>query len=142
MTIRALSFGAVAASMIAYFAAQLIDVHVFHLVKRLTGGRMLWLRNNASTLVSQFVDTFAVITITHFYAKALPIDDTRATTPATSPPVADRVTTACWCVVPTRVACSWRVWRSWRTGRTVSRSRRCPGYRRRSGGCWICCWRA
>jgi hypothetical protein len=40
----------------------------------LTKGRHLWLRNNGSTLVSQFVDTFAVITITHFYAQGLPID--------------------------------------------------------------------
>lgn len=72
--VRRLAFGAVAASMIAYLAAQLVDVHVFHFWKRVTKGRHLWLRNNGSTLVSQFVDTFAVITITHFYAKALPVD--------------------------------------------------------------------
>ena len=66
--------GAVAASMVAYLAAQLVDVHMFHFWKRLTGGRHLWLRNNGSTLVSQLVDTVAVILITHFYAHALPID--------------------------------------------------------------------
>ncbi len=71
--IRMLTFGAVAASMIAYLLAQLIDVHVFHFWKRVTKGKHLWLRNNGSTLVSQFVDTFAVITITHFYARALPV---------------------------------------------------------------------
>jgi len=60
--------------MIAYLCAQLVDVHVFHFWKKLTGGRHLWLRNNGSTLVSQLVDTFAVITITHFYARALPVD--------------------------------------------------------------------
>jgi uncharacterized PurR-regulated membrane protein YhhQ (DUF165 family) len=75
--VRHLAFGAVAASMIAYFVAQFVDVQVFHLWKRLTRGRHLWLRNNASTLVSQFVDTFAVITITHFYAAALPVIDDR-----------------------------------------------------------------
>ena len=64
--IRTLALGATAASMIAYLAAQLIDVHVFHFWKSLTKGRHLWLRNNGSTLVSQFVDSFAVITITHF----------------------------------------------------------------------------
>ena len=32
------------------------------------------MRNNASTMVSQFVDSFAVMTITHFYAAGLPID--------------------------------------------------------------------
>ncbi|MEO1007989.1 MAG: queuosine precursor transporter [Planctomycetota bacterium] len=72
--VRMLTFGAVAASMIAYLAAQLVDVHVFHFWKKLTNGRHLWLRNNGSTLVSQLVDTTAVILITHFYAKALPVD--------------------------------------------------------------------
>jgi uncharacterized integral membrane protein (TIGR00697 family) len=72
--VRFLTMGAVAASMIAYLAAQLCDVFLFHFWKRLTKGRHLWLRNNGSTVVSQFVDTFAVITITHFYAKGLPID--------------------------------------------------------------------
>ena len=75
--IRRLALGAVVASMIAYLAAQLCDVHLFHFWKRLTKGRHLWLRNNASTLVSQFVDTFLVICITHFYAHALPIDPER-----------------------------------------------------------------
>jgi len=71
--LRKLTLGAVAASMIAYLAAQLCDVHLFHFWKKLTAGRHLWLRNNGSTMVSQFVDTFAVITITHFYAHSLPV---------------------------------------------------------------------
>ena len=73
--IRMLTMGAVLASMVAYLAAQFCDVYLFHFWKRLTRGRHLWLRNNGSTLVSQFIDTFMVITITHFYARALPIDD-------------------------------------------------------------------
>ena len=76
--IRTAAFGAVVASMIAYLAAQLIDVQLFHFWKRLTGGRHLWLRNNASTMVSQLVDTVAVILITHFYAGLLFIDPERA----------------------------------------------------------------
>ncbi|MGB2500881.1 MAG: queuosine precursor transporter [Mariniblastus sp.] len=71
--IRALTFGAVTASMVAYLAAQFCDVYLFHFWKRLTKGKHLWLRNNGSTLVSQAVDTVAVILITHFYANALPI---------------------------------------------------------------------
>lgn len=71
--VKNLAMGAVLASMVAYLAAQLIDVHVFHFWKRLTKGKHLWLRNNGSTLVSQLVDTVAVILITHFYAGALPI---------------------------------------------------------------------
>lgn len=72
--IRALAFGAVSASMAAYLAAQFIDVYLFHFWRRMTHGRHLWLRNNGSTMVSQLVDTVAVILITHFYAGALPID--------------------------------------------------------------------
>ena len=72
---KKLAFGAVTASMVAYLAAQICDVQIFHFLKRLTGGRHLWLRNNASTLVSQLVDSVAVILITHFYARALPIDE-------------------------------------------------------------------
>ena len=70
--IRTLAFGAVAASMVAYLVAQFVDVQLFHFWKRLTKGKMLWLRNNGSTMVSQLVDTAAVILITHFYANALP----------------------------------------------------------------------
>lgn len=75
--IRKLTLGAVAASMLAYLAAQLCDVHIFHFWKRVTKGRHLWLRNNGSTMVSQFVDTFAVIVITHFYAGSLPVEASR-----------------------------------------------------------------
>jgi len=71
--IRALTFGAVVASMFAYLAAQFCDVYLFHFWKKLTRGKHLWLRNNGSTLISQIVDTVAVILITHFYAHALPI---------------------------------------------------------------------
>ncbi len=73
--IRSLAFGAVTASMIAYLIAQLVDVQVFHFWKKLTKGKHLWIRNNGSTLVSQLVDTTAVILITHYYAHALPIDE-------------------------------------------------------------------
>ena len=73
--IRELAFGAVAASMLAYLIAQFVDVRLFHFWKKLTAGKHLWLRNNASTMVSQIVDTTAVILITHFYARALPVND-------------------------------------------------------------------
>ena len=79
--IRYLTMGAVLASMIAYLAAQLCDVSLFHFWKRLTNGRHLWLRNNGSTMVSQFVDSVAVITITHFYANGIPVDPTQSIWP-------------------------------------------------------------
>ena len=72
--IKNLAFGAVAASMIAYLAAQFCDVRIFHMMKLLTKGRHLWLRNNVSTMISQIVDSTAVILVTHFWAAALPIN--------------------------------------------------------------------
>jgi len=50
-------------SMTAYLVAQLLDVKLFHFWKEMTRGRHLWLRNNASTMTSQLVDTIIVNTI-------------------------------------------------------------------------------
>ena len=47
--LRALTFGAVTASMIAYIVAQFTDVYMYHFWKRLTKGKHLGLRNNGST---------------------------------------------------------------------------------------------
>lgn len=52
---------AIIASMSAYLLAQFIDVQIYHFWKRLTKGKMLWLRNNFSTVFSQFIDTLAVL---------------------------------------------------------------------------------
>jgi len=52
---------AVFASMMAYLLAQFIDIQIFHFWKRLTKGKHLWLRNNFSTFLSQFVDTFTIL---------------------------------------------------------------------------------
>ena len=51
------------ASMVAYLTAQLIDVRIFHFWKRLTKGKHLWIRNNASTMFSQLVDTSVILII-------------------------------------------------------------------------------
>ncbi|MFT4846034.1 MAG: putative integral membrane protein (TIGR00697 family), partial [Sediminicola sp.] len=51
------SWRIILASMVAYLTAQLVDVRLFHFWKKLTKGKKLWLRNNASTILSQFVDT-------------------------------------------------------------------------------------
>lgn len=53
-------------SMIAYLVAQTVDVQLFHFWKRLTKGRHLWLRNNASTMISQLVDSTAILSILYF----------------------------------------------------------------------------
>ncbi len=53
----------VAGSMVAYLVSQQHDVFMFHVWRRVTGGRHLWLRNNASTIVSQAIDTTLFVTI-------------------------------------------------------------------------------
>jgi uncharacterized integral membrane protein (TIGR00697 family) len=50
-------------SIVAFLIGQLIDVVVFHRIRRATGDRMVWLRATASTAVSQLVDSFVVLYI-------------------------------------------------------------------------------
>ena len=54
---------AVSASMTAYLLAQLIDIRIYHFWKKKTKGKHLWLRNNASTMFSQFIDTLTVLVL-------------------------------------------------------------------------------
>ena len=60
---------AVFASMMAYLLAQYIDIQLFHFWKRLTKGKHLWLRNNFSTFLSQFADTFTVLLLLCSFGK-------------------------------------------------------------------------
>ncbi len=53
------SFRIVAAGLVVYYLSQRIDIVIYDWLKRRSGEQGLWLRNNASTLVSQFFDTFA-----------------------------------------------------------------------------------
>ena len=50
-------------SLVAFLVGQLIDVSVFHRIRRATGERMVWLRATGSTAVSQLVDSFVVLYI-------------------------------------------------------------------------------
>jgi uncharacterized integral membrane protein (TIGR00697 family) len=54
------------ASFVAYLVSQYHDVWAFHFWKSLTKDRHLWLRNNLSTAVSQFLDSFIFITIAFY----------------------------------------------------------------------------
>ena len=51
------------ASFVAYLISQHHDVLAFDMWKKVTKGKFLWLRNNASTFVSQFIDSVIFITI-------------------------------------------------------------------------------
>lgn len=57
------SFRVVAASLVAYLVSQSWDVWLFHKLKEKCNGKYKWLRNNASTLTSQMIDTAIFITI-------------------------------------------------------------------------------
>ena len=52
---------AVISSMLAYIFAQFVDIQIYHFWKRVTKGKHLWLRNNFSTFLSQFIDTATVL---------------------------------------------------------------------------------
>jgi queuosine precursor transporter len=48
------------ASLCAYLVSQFVDIGVFHLLKRKTSGKLLWLRATGSTAVSQLIDTITI----------------------------------------------------------------------------------
>ena len=53
----------IAGSVTAFLIGQLVDVRVFHSIRRRTGERHIWLRASVSTFVSQFIDSFVVLYI-------------------------------------------------------------------------------
>lgn len=56
----------IAASMIAYLVSQHHDVWAYGFWRRKTGGKHMWLRNNASTMASQGIDTLIFITLAFY----------------------------------------------------------------------------
>lgn len=50
-------------SLMAFLVSQIIDVTVFHKIKKLTGEKWIGLRATGSTLISQLVDSFIVLFI-------------------------------------------------------------------------------
>lgn len=65
----------IAGSLIAFLIGQVVDVTIFHTVKRFTGEKMIWLRATGSTLVSQGIDSFVVLYIAFVIGPAhWPID--------------------------------------------------------------------
>jgi len=59
-------------SLIAFLVGQIVDVGVFHAIKRRTGEHRIWLRSTGSTLVSQFLDSFVVVFIALYIGQQLP----------------------------------------------------------------------
>ncbi len=50
----------IVASLTAYLVGQMCDIFLFGVLKKLTRGRMIWLRATGSTVVSQFVDSLVI----------------------------------------------------------------------------------
>ena len=55
------------ASLISFAVSQTIDVNIFLFFKKLSKDRKLWLRNNLSTITSQFVDTVIFMFIAFYH---------------------------------------------------------------------------
>jgi uncharacterized integral membrane protein (TIGR00697 family) len=50
-------------SLVAFLVSQIVDVTVFHKIKKITGEKWVWLRATGSTVISQLVDSFVVLFI-------------------------------------------------------------------------------
>ncbi|MBM3415173.1 MAG: queuosine precursor transporter [Bacteroidetes bacterium] len=59
--------GIIIASMTAFLVAQLVDVFVFHKIKKATGEKKIWLRATGSTVISQLIDSFVVLLIAFYF---------------------------------------------------------------------------
>lgn len=55
------------ASLVAFAFSEFLDVAVFVKLRKLFGKRNLWLRNNVSNFIGQFIDTVTFVTLA-FYA--------------------------------------------------------------------------
>lgn len=56
----------IVASITAFLIGQLVDVYLFHAIKKRTGHKHIWLRSTGSTIVSQLIDTFVVLGIAFY----------------------------------------------------------------------------
>lgn len=66
-TIFRQGMGIIIGSITAFLVGQLIDMYVFHYLRKATGNRKLWLRATGSTIVSQFVDSFLILIIAFYW---------------------------------------------------------------------------
>jgi queuosine precursor transporter len=53
-------------SLTAFLIGQILDVVVFHRIKKVTGEKQIWLRSTGSTLISQLIDSFVVLFIAFY----------------------------------------------------------------------------
>lgn len=58
-------------SLVAFAVAQFLDARIFTWLRHKTGGKMIWLRAQGSTVVSQMLDTALVIYLAFYVLPAL-----------------------------------------------------------------------
>jgi uncharacterized integral membrane protein (TIGR00697 family) len=58
-------------SLAAFLIGQVLDVFVFHKIKKATGEKNIWLRATGSTLVSQLIDSFVVLFIAFYVGRRI-----------------------------------------------------------------------
>jgi len=56
----------IAGSITAFLLSQFVDVYTFHWIRRLTGHKKLWLRATGSTVVSQLIDSYVILTVAFY----------------------------------------------------------------------------
>ncbi len=66
-TIFRAGLGIIVGSLTAFLVSQLVDVYVFHYLRKLTGHKYLWLRATGSTVVSQIIDSFVILFIAFYF---------------------------------------------------------------------------
>jgi hypothetical protein len=66
-TIFRQGMGIIVGSITAFLVGQLVDLYVFHAIRKVTGHKMLWLRANASNVVSQLIDSFLILLIAFYW---------------------------------------------------------------------------
>lgn len=55
------------ASLVAFGTSELLDIYIFYKIRKKFGKQALWLRNNVSNFIAQFIDSFVFIFLA-FYA--------------------------------------------------------------------------
>jgi uncharacterized integral membrane protein (TIGR00697 family) len=58
--------GIIIGSLTAFLLGQLIDAYTFQYIRKITGSKKIWLRATGSTLISQLIDSFVVLTVAFY----------------------------------------------------------------------------
>ncbi len=57
----------IAGSITAFLLSQFVDVYTFHWIRKITGHKKLWLRATGSTVVSQLIDSYVILTVAFYF---------------------------------------------------------------------------